>query len=241
MKTNNQESGKSYNSPTDRKKKTEKADLENKKAIFFEIGLILSLALVLFAFEWKSYENFTSFVSTGVGKEVIEDIIPITSVKPPEPKIIKPTTIFKEVDNKTEGVKDILVNTEIIDNEPYEPYIPLEPKKEIEVDEETKFIIVEEMPDFVGGEEARINFLRNNLTYPQLAREANIQGTVHLSFVIEKNGQITDVRILRGIGGGCDEEAVRVVKAMPNWKPGKQRDKTVRVQLNLPIKFMLSN
>jgi len=95
------------------------------------------------------------------------------------------------------------------------------------------------MPDFPGGDSTRLRFLSENINYPTLAREAGIQGVVYVTFVVEKNGQIRNVKVLRGIGGGCDEEAVRVVESMPNWIPGKQRNVPVRVQFNMPIRFVL--
>ena len=101
------------------------------------------------------------------------------------------------------------------------------------------FTVVEEQPGYPGGEEARISFLQQNIKYPEEAKELGIQGKVFVTFVVEVDGAISDVRVLRGIGGGCDEEAIRVVKAMPRWVPGKQRGVPVRVQFNLPIKFTL--
>lgn len=101
------------------------------------------------------------------------------------------------------------------------------------------FTVVEEQPGYPGGEEARIGFLQQNIKYPEEAKELGIQGKVFVTFVVEVDGSITDVRVLRGIGGGCDEEAIRVVRAMPKWVPGKQRGVPVRVQFNLPIKFTL--
>jgi len=115
-----------------------------------------------------------------------------------------------------------------------------EAASEEEVAEADIFMVVEEAPVYPGGEEARISFLQQNIRYPQLARESNIQGTVYVTFVVERNGAINDVRVLRGIGGGCDEEAVRVIRAMPKWMPGKQRGKPVRVQYNMPVKFTLT-
>jgi len=103
------------------------------------------------------------------------------------------------------------------------------------------FQLVEKMPQFPGGEEALIEYLVNNIRYPKEAKESNIQGTVYLSFVIEIDGTVTNVKVLRGIGGGCDEEAVRVIEGMPKWTPGYQRGKPVRVQYNLPIKFVLQD
>jgi TonB family protein len=101
------------------------------------------------------------------------------------------------------------------------------------------FVVAESMPEFPGGQTGLYKFLANNIVYPTMARETGNQGRVFVTFVIEKNGSITDIKIRRGIGGGCDEEAIRVVKEMPKWKPGKQRGKPVRVQFNLPIKFTL--
>jgi protein TonB len=109
-----------------------------------------------------------------------------------------------------------------------------------EVVETPIFTVVEEQPEFVGGEATLREFLSKNLTYPQMAKETGIQGTVFLTFVVNENGKVSDVRLLRGIGGGCDEEAIRVVNSMPNWKPGKQSGKAVRVQFNLPVKFILN-
>ena len=111
----------------------------------------------------------------------------------------------------------------------------------IDVPEEKKevFTIVEEMPSFPGGEAERNKFLATNIVYPQQATENGIQGTVYVSFVVDSKGNVTDVKVLRGIGGGCDEEALRVVKMMPQWHPGKQNGKQVRVLFNMPIYFKL--
>ena len=95
------------------------------------------------------------------------------------------------------------------------------------------------MPSFPGGMNKLMEYLQNNLRYPQLAKELNIQGRVFLTFVIEKDGSVTDIKLLRGIGGGCDEEAIRVVNNMPKWTPGSQRNRPVRVQFNLPVNFRL--
>ncbi|MCF8298966.1 MAG: energy transducer TonB [Saprospiraceae bacterium] len=110
-----------------------------------------------------------------------------------------------------------------------------------EENKDTIIRIIEKPPSFPGGEEARVKFIIENVEYPDLAREKNIQGTVYVSFVVDTDGNVTDVEVLRGIGGGCDEEAVRVIKLMPKWKPGTQRGKAVRVQFNMPIKFTLQS
>ena len=111
----------------------------------------------------------------------------------------------------------------------------------IETEVETPiFTVVEEMPSFPGGDEARVKFLTENIKYPQMAKESGIQGTVFVTFEVNEKGKVGNVRILRGIGGGCDEEAIRVVQLMPPWNAGKQSGKAVRVQFNMPIKFTLN-
>ncbi|MEI6123432.1 MAG: energy transducer TonB [Bacteroidota bacterium] len=102
------------------------------------------------------------------------------------------------------------------------------------------FTVVEQMPVYPGGDDARIAFLQSQIQYPQRAKEKGIQGTVYVTFVVNMDGSVTDVKILRGIGGGCDEEAVRVVRLMPKWQAGKQDGDPVRVQFNMPIRFSLN-
>lgn len=107
-------------------------------------------------------------------------------------------------------------------------------------DESKKIVIVpEEMPEFPGGDQARMKFMSDNITYPEMAHNINLQGTVYLTFVIEKDGSISGINVLRGVGGGCDEEAIRVISLMPKWKPGRQGGRAVRVQMNVPINFRL--
>lgn len=112
--------------------------------------------------------------------------------------------------------------------------------EEEEIIEAEIFTVVEESPHYPGGDEMRIKFLQENIKYPQAARESSLSGLVHITFIIETDGTITGVRVLRGIGGGCDEEAVRVIKLMPKWTPGKQRGKPVRVQYSMPVLFKLA-
>ena len=121
--------------------------------------------------------------------------------------------------------------------EDFEVEIIEEPEEEVV--EEQIFTIVEEMPSFPGGEEELFKYLGKSIKYPQMAADAGISGVVYVTFVVDKDGKVKDAKVLRGIGGGCDEEAIRVVKAMPPWKPGKQRGKAVKVQYNLPIRFTL--
>ncbi|MDO5314840.1 MAG: M56 family metallopeptidase [bacterium] len=108
-------------------------------------------------------------------------------------------------------------------------------------EEDTVYQIVEQMPQYTGGEEAMMKYVAENIKYPQAAKDKNIGGRVFVSFVIEKDGSVNEVKVMRGIGGGCDEEAVRVIKGMPKWKPGIQKGKPVRVSYMMPLNFKLSD
>lgn len=112
--------------------------------------------------------------------------------------------------------------------------------KVAEIETNKVFTIVEVMPEFTGGQEALAKYLQKEIQYPQRAKEMGIEGKVYLSFVVDNFGNVTNVKVLRGIGGGCDEEAMRVVKKMPRWKPGKQGGRAVSVNFNLPIEFKLN-
>jgi periplasmic protein TonB len=161
-------------------------------------------------------------------EQKVKFVAPIVTTE----EVVEDADIFNQDDlaqtttNEAVAIEEIVVETkvEVIEVE--------ESKKEV-------FTIVEEMPAFPGGEAERNKFLAENIQYPQQATENGIQGTVYVSFVVDSKGNVTDVKILRGIGGGCDEEALRVVKMMPKWHPGKQNGKNVRVLFNMPIYFKL--
>lgn len=227
-------------------KKTAKADLETKKGFFLQIGLIFALAVTLVAFEYKSYDKKEVMdLSGGKRAETPEEMIQITQQQntPPPPAPPASTTIINIVDNDAIVNDDISIDAEADENTQMEEYkapVVATQVVEEEVAEAEIFTVVEEAPSYPGGDEARIRFLQENIKYPQMARESGIQGTVYVTFVVEKNGSVTDVKVLRGIGGGCDEEAIRVIQAMPPWNAGKQRGKPVRVQFNMPIKFTLA-
>ncbi|MBX2980065.1 MAG: energy transducer TonB [Flavobacteriales bacterium] len=123
-----------------------------------------------------------------------------------------------------------------VDAPVHEPIIEV-PRHAVEEEQDVIYTIVEVMPEFPGGKEALLEYLQKNVVYPPKAQAAGISGTVYVTFVVRPDGSITDAKVLRGIGGGCDEEAQRVVKSMPNWKPGTQRGVAVPVQYNLPVRF----
>ncbi len=220
-------------------KKSDKANLENKRTIFLEIGFVIALALVFFAFEYKSYDKVEYTNVERVVDDTPEEIIPITEqkVKPPPPKPPPQVTIINVVEDDVAVEDDIEIDMNFDEDAAVEEF-QFVPDDE-EVVEEQIFLVVENMPEFPGGEAAMYKFIGKNIVYPRMAKESGISGRVYVTFVVEKDGSVSDVKILRGIGGGCDEEAVRVIKAMPRWNPGKQRGKPVRVQYRMPIKFTL--
>lgn len=110
-----------------------------------------------------------------------------------------------------------------------------------EVDSNYVYSVVEEMASYQGGHEAMLKFLNENINYPENAKESSVEGTVYVGFIIDENGKLGDIKVLRGIGNGCDEEAIRIVKLMPVWKPGRQAGKAVKVQYTLPVRFKLND
>jgi len=160
-------------------------------------------------------------------EQKVKFVAPIVTTE----EVVEDADIFNQDElaqttNEAVSIEEVVVETKVeVIEEPEE-------KKEV-------FTIVEEMPSFPGGDSERNKFLAENIQYPQQATENGIQGTVYVSFVVDSKGNVTDVKILRGIGGGCDEEALRVVRMMPKWHPGKQNGKQVRVLFNMPIYFKL--
>ena len=226
-------------------KKAPKADLEEKKSLFFEIGLVLALAVLLFAFEWKSSTGEVSTFQTVPEEQVEEEIIPITQqmLKPPPPP--PPAPKLTDLMEITDDASSIDEDLEILDAEDDSENKPVENPSDFGEygDEETGdddiFQIVEDVPTFPLGDVSK--WIAKNVKYPQIAAENGVQGKVFMNFVIEKVGSITDVKVLRGVDPALDKEAIRVIKSMPKWKPGKQRGKPVRVSFNLPIVFQLTN
>ena len=222
-------------------KKSPKANLENKKLMFMQIGMIISLLVAWLAFEHKSYDKREIDASL-LNREIAvdEDMVEITKQEEPKPQPVEvpqQTTQLEIVDDDVE-TQDIEINAEVEQNEVIEEYVPVEVEEE-EVVEQEIFQIVEEMPSFPGGEGELLKYVATHIKYPQIARETGIQGRVFVGFVVEPDGSVSNVKILRGIGGGCDEEAVRVIKSLPKWKPGKQRGKAVRVSYQIPVFFKL--
>lgn len=221
-------------------KKNKKADLERKRALFFQIGLIVTLGLILLAFEWTTTDP-TINTSLIDDEEVLEEEAPpITrhqEIQPPPPPQ-QAIDLLQIVDNDVELDEEL----EIEDVEMDEDYEVDLSDFDFDDDEETGdqiFMVVEEMPEFPGGTRALLKYIAQNVKYPVICQENGIQGMVSVSFVINEKGEVTNVKAFRGTDANLEQEAVRVVKSLPNWKPGKQRGKAVKVSYNVPVRFKL--
>lgn len=227
-------------------KKSIRADLEKKKGLFLQLGLIISLGAALVAFEWRTPYNPKVKETGTIWDKIDTEKIPVTiqNEKKEPPKVQPVTTIIRIVETDADVTDDYIIDAGADQSTKIDKYVPVinnyvKPEDPDETDD--PFTIVEEDPSYSGGYEEMQKYLAENIKYPQIARETGIQGTVYLTFIVERNGSVTDVKILRAVGGGCDEEAIRVVENMPKWSPGKQRGKPVRVQFNMPIKFTLAH
>ena len=225
-------------------KKTEKANLENKKLLFTEIGLIISLLIVFIAFEWTQAEVKVSNLEDTTEVVTEEEIIPITQETPPPPPSAPKIPILSDqidiVDDEIELEDDMFMNLE--DNADLGVGIMdyVEVEEEVVEEEAIPFQLVEEKPSFNGGDANQFSkWVNSRLVYPEIAKENGVQGRVTLQFTVEKDGTVTKVKVLRGVDPSLDKEAVRVVSMSPKWKPGKQRDRAVPVTYTFPVIFQL--
>lgn len=243
-------------------KKNPKSDVSRNSSLYFAVGMVLMLMVTYMAINYKTYDKSDIAQDMLNLDDEMEEEIPITEqlITPPPPPPPPPPPVIEEVPEELmEEEEEVVFEDQSLSQDdvveapppkeaapPPPPPPPPPPKKEAEI-----FRRVEEMPMFPGcenkpkddrkqcAEEKLLKFIYKNIKYPAIARENNIQGTVVASFVIEKDGSITDAKILRDIGGQCGDEALRVVNMMPKWTPGKQRGRAVRVQFNLPVRFKL--
>jgi protein TonB len=223
-------------------KKTPRANIENQKDTAILMGMVLALALVFVAFEWSTQTTKLD-ASTVVQDVVAEEEIEITRrdptpPPPPPPPAPEAPEIIQVVDTKVETRIDINMEDDQSKAQ-VQTYTPPPPPKEREEEEEEIFVVVENQPEFPGGQAAMMKFLSENIKYPVIAQENGIQGRVICNFVVERDGSITDVQVVRGVDPSLDKEAVRVIQSMPRWKPGMQRGKPVRVRFTLPVVFRL--
>ncbi|MBR1878946.1 MAG: energy transducer TonB [Paludibacteraceae bacterium] len=222
-------------------KKSQKASLEDKKFVYVLMGFIFVLSLCYVALEWTEKE-VTKYEVTD-SEFLFEEEVEIQQTTqetppPPPPPAVQEVEVLNVVEDNVE-TESIEINTE--DDKETEVVIaaPVEAPEE-EEEEEVVFVVVESMPEFPGGQQALFKYLAENVKYPVIAQENGIQGRVICQFVVNKDGKIVDVEVVRSGGDpSLDKEAVRVIKSMPNWKAGKQRGKAVRVKYTLPVNFKL--
>lgn len=222
-------------------KKSPKASLEDKKLLFTLMGLVLVLSMLYIGFEWTESEvKIYDVVDTGMqAEEEIEIIQTQQEITPPPPppapdvveviNVVEDDVIVESVEIQTEDNK----NAEVVIAAP----VAVAPVQEEE--DNVVFQVVETMPGFPGGDQALFKFLGDNVKYPVIAQENGIQGRVICQFVVNRDGSIVDVEVVRPVDPSLDKEAIRVIKSMPKWTPGKQRGKPVRVKYTLPVNFKL--
>lgn len=224
-------------------KKNDKVNLEKRKGVFFQLGLVITLSLILIGFEWTSSGLSENQFDTGEGDVIDEEIIPVTRQEKPEPKTLPKPPKVTEVLNIVEN--DVTIENELIlddlesDQDEVVQILDFDMADEEEEEAEI-FFIVEDMPSFKGkGLNGFRNWVMKNLNYPEIAAENGISGTVYVMFVVEPSGLVNKVTIMRSVDPSLDKEAIRVVKTSPKWTAGKQRGKPVRVAFTFPIKFVL--
>ena len=216
-------------------KKSQKASLENKRLLFVEGGFVIALLITLIAFEWSSKDKTTSTLLADNTEIVEEEIIPITQeTPPPPPEINKIPVLSDQIDIVDDEIKvdDNILNLEDDANLGVEIMDYVEQVEEEVVEEEAiPFQLVEQKPSFNGGDA--------KLVYPEIAKETGVQGRVMLQFTVNTDGSVSNVKVLRGVDASLDKEAVRVVSSSPKWKPGRQRDRAVKVTYTFPVIFQL--
>lgn len=231
-------------------KKSKRADLNRGSSTYFMMGLVVALSLFFVALEWNSPKGEVGYVPQRIAHIVWEDI----QITPPEedepavpdepqrdapPAVVENLTIVENTmvvdDVQIMAVDDAIDKMQLV----FTPPQPTSGRGREELSEQHVYEFVEELPQFPGGEAALLRWLQNNIIYPPVAAEYNIQGRVEVSFVVERNGGVSDVKVVKSVDEDLDAEAVRVTSAMPKWKPGMQDGKPVRTRYTIPITFRL--
>ena len=225
-------------------KKTPKADLENRRTLYTEIGLVVALLVVWGAFSYSTKEKAVASLGEDTQVVEVEDMVPITQeTPPPPPEAPKIPVLSDQIDIVEDDIKvednfmsledDANLGVEIMD------YVE-EVKEEVVEEESIPFQLVEEKPSFNGGDANEFSkWVNSKLQYPEIAKENGVQGRVTLQFTVNPDGSVSNVKVLRGVDSSLDKEAVRVVSMSPKWKPGKQRDRAVKVTYTFPVIFQL--
>lgn len=223
-------------------KKSPKADLESKKSTWMLIGYVIVLAFMFVAFEWSKRDKVIDTSQALTGHVFEEEMIPITqqpeNTPPPPPEAPSVVELLNIVDDNANIEETVIASTEDIGEKVEVKYVPVTVVEE-EPEEQTIFEVVENMPEFPGGNAALMQFLSKNIKYPTIAQENAIQGRVIIQFVVNRDGSVVDPVVMRSVDPYLDKEALRVISTMPKWKPGMQRGKAVRVKYTVPVTFRL--
>lgn len=223
-------------------KKTDKANLEKKRGVFLQLGYVIVLGVILFAFEWGTRPKEIDSLGQIGNIDLEEEIIPITRQQnepPPPPPPPQATEVINIVQDDVEIEDELILDDTDVDQDTKVEIVEFEEEEE-EVNEQEVFFVVEDMPTFQGqSSDAFRIYIQQNLKYPIIAQENGISGRVFVQFDVNTKGEITNVTVVRGVDPSLDREAVRVVKSSPKWTPGKQRGRPVRVRFTFPIVFQL--
>ena len=223
-------------------KKSKRADIGKDKFTSLMIGLVISLSIMFVALEWtqRDVEDYseTYSMSDYIPQEMIPITLPEKKTVPPPPAALAKADIIEIIDDDADVDDDIMAsiedNIEWFDPQEYD-YVMVEPEPE----PEEIFMVVEDQPEFPGGTAALLEYLKKNIKYPAICRENNIQGRVLVTFIVNKDGAIVEPEVVKSVNPSLDKEALRVISQMPNWKPGYQRGKPVRVKFTVPVNFQL--
>lgn len=225
-------------------KKSPKADLEGSKQLFVLMGFVVALAFLFVAFEWGT-RDVKKVEVAAVGDIIAEEEIDITVQQevvpppppPPAPVVVEALTVVEDdVELEQQEIVTSEDNQKSAQTEVYTPPVQVEEEEE---DTNEIFVTVEDMPEFPGGQGELMKYIGKSIKYPVVAQENGIQGRVVVQFVVNKEGKVTDAAVVKGVDPSLDKEALRVVNAMPKWKPGSQRGKPVNVKYTVPVQFRL--
>lgn len=212
-------------------------DQNQNRGMYIAVGMIVALSVTIFAFEWKTVEYFVPIESGRILTSLPDMVLP-TSIAEPVPPKPKTIPVFQEILEEPELEIEI-PELEMIDPNAAIPEVKIDIEPVIEEVDNSIILLPEKMPEPANGFQEFYQQIGSEIKYPEKARRLNIEGRVFIQFVVGKNGEISQVEVVRGIGGGCDEEAVRAMKIMPAWLPGKQRGRPVNVRMVIPINFNL--
>ena len=216
-------------------KKARNVNLEHFSGLFLRTGFVIAITTMILAFNWKASDKNRGKLGDATLPDDIEIEPPQTVQKPPPPPPpvveiieVEPDEVLEDPPDLPDSESDEDTKVDLPEPPPDEPSEP------------DFFIIVEDMPEFPGGEQKYLEFVQNNYRHPKIASENGIDGVIYFNFIVSPTGAITKVTILKGICEPCDKEALRVVRSMPKWKPGKQRGKPVKVQASGRIRVTLN-